>query len=410
VRTLLVAERYPWPQNSGSRLRLGGILRGLSRCGPVDLFSVLPATRTDVLPPPDDSGLDRMGWTTFDTRPPAGLARLATVLRWDTPFELARPDGGAALRSLTRFARGPYDLVWYFRIRAFALVGGVLAAPTVLDLDDLEDHKIAAQVAVPGGDADRPGDRARRSLSRALAVEEARRWRRLQAGAASRVDATVVCSELDAGRARRAGVARVEVVPNGYRLVDDPVGQTAVHDPPTVLFAGTLQYPPNADGARFLVGEVGPALRRLVPDARIRLVGRTTPALAALDDPPRVRVVGQVPEMADELASTDVVVVPLRFGSGTRLKILEAFAQRVPVVSTTLGAEGLGAEDDVHLLVADSAGGLAEACARLLEDAGLRHRLVDRAHALFRERFSDDVVSGEIAALARRVAGSSGVG
>ena len=260
-------------------------------------------------------------------------------------------------------------------------------------------------MAVPGA-AVGPVARARQLASHAFSAEEARRWRRLQRDAAVRADVTTVCSGDDAERARRAGVPRVEVVPNGYRLVGDPVGRPTVGDPPTVLFAGTLRYPPNADGARFLVDEVGPLLRRLVPAARIRLVGRTTPALAALDDPPRVRVVGPVPEMVDELASADVVVVPLRFGSGTRLKILEAFAHRVPVVSTTLGAEGLGAEDDVHLLLGDTAGELAAACARLLEDEPLRRRLVDRAQGLYRERFSDDVVTGEIAALARRVAGA----
>ena len=75
---------------------------------------------------------------------------------------------------------------------------------------------------------------------------------------------------------------------------------------------------------------------------RIRLVGVSNPALSSLGDRPGVTIVGQVPDIEVELARADLVVVPLRFGSGTRLKVLEAFAQRVPVVSTTLGAEGLG--------------------------------------------------------------------
>ena len=198
------------------------------------------------------------------------------------------------------------------------------------------------------------------------------------------------------------------MVANAYRLVPEPVGRVAVSHPPTVTFQGTLRYPPNADAAHFLVHDVVPLLRQLVPDVRVRLVGTTAPALAALDDPPAVTLVGQVPDMADELAGSDLVVVPLRFGSGTRLKVLEAFAQKLPVVSTTLGAEGLGAEDGVHLLVADSAAELAGACARLLEDEGLRERLVERAHELFREHFADEVVAGQVAALARRVLATTG--
>ena len=79
-------------------------------------------------------------------------------------------------------------------------------------------------------------------------------------------------------------------------------------------------------------------------------------------------VVGQVPDIDTELARADVVLVPIRFGSGTRLKILEAFAHRIPVVSTSLGAEGLDAVDEHHLLIADTPNAIAAACARLLED------------------------------------------
>jgi len=171
-----------------------------------------------------------------------------------------------------------------------------------------------------------------------------------------------------------------------------------------VLFQGTLRYPPNAEGARFLVREVAPRLRALVPRVRIRLVGTTAPGLSGLDDPPSVTLVGQVPDMSVELAVADLVVVPLRFGSGTRLKVLEAFAQKVPVVSTTLGAEGLGVGDGVHLLLADTPDGLAGACARLLGDEGLRGRLADAAHELFLRRYADDVVAERVASVARRVA------
>ena len=407
MRTLVIAGEYPWPANSGSRLRLATVLRGLARCGPVELFSILPERRTDVDPPAVGAGVVRVGRVAYDDRPPTGPALLATAAHLGKPFELPRPDGGSALQALTRFTRGQYDLAWYFGMRPLLLTGRLLAATSVLDMVDLEDQKIAARLAIPATTPGGPAARVRGRVARAFSNEEIRRWRRIQRTAAGRMDATVVCSDLDAERARRTGMPRIEVVPNGYPTVDRPVGRTAVGHPPTVLFQGTLRYPPNAEAARFLVDAIAPRLRGLVPDARVRLVGTTAPGTDRLADPPRVTVVGQVPDMADELARADLVVVPLRFGSGTRLKILEAFAQRVPVVSTTLGAEGLGAEDDVHLLLADTAGGLAGACARLLGDEGLRGRLVDRAHQLFLERFADDVVTGEVAALARRVVGPS---
>ena len=403
MRTLVVAGEYPWPENSGSRLRLATILRGLASCGPTDLFAMLPTARTDIDPPSGAIGLRRVGHVAFDDRPPEGVRRVVGAASPRTPFELPRPDGGEALRALTRFARGPYDLVWYFGIRPLLLTDGMVAAPAVLDLIDLEDAKITARMSIPAPAGQGMAAAVRQRAARTFSAEEVRRWRRLQRSCGRRVGATVVCSDLDARRARATGVPRVEVVPNAYRIVDRPVGKRSVGDPPTVLFHGTLRYPPNAEAARFLVDHVAPELRRLVPDVRIRLVGTTAPGLESVDDPPGVTLVGPVPDITDELARADVVIVPIRFGSGTRLKVVEAFAHRIPVVATTLGAEGLGAQDGVHLLLADTASGLAGACARLLSDEAVRESLVERAHQLFVEHLAEPVAMARVAEVARSV-------
>lgn len=115
-------------------------------------------------------------------------------------------------------------------------------------------------------------------------------------------------------------------------------------------------------------------------------------------------VVGAVTEMDDELARADVIVVPMRFGSGTRVKILEAFANRIPVVSTSLGAEGLELDNGVHVLIADDASEIAEACASLLSDAELRQTIVENAHTLYSERYESSVVQKRIRQIAEEVA------
>ncbi len=411
MRSLVIASEYPWPVNSGSRMRLQTVLRGLARCGTADLFSVVPRTREDIAPPDEVPGLDRVAVVPYDARAASGIGLLAALARTATPIELSFRDRaavtGPVTRALARFASGSYDLIWYFRVRSWALLGGwdvAPALPAVLDVDDLEDHKIAARLAVPRPSARGVGSRLRIRAARALSAEEIRRWARLQARASAGCAATVVCSALDAERAVTGGMARVEVVPNAFCLVGAPLGPEDVAAPPTVLFQGTLRYPPNAEASRFLVDEVAPELRRWVPDVRIRLVGTSTPSLERLDNPPSVSVVGRVADMGDELARADLVVVPIRFGSGTRIKILEAFAHRIPVVSTTLGAEGLGVEDGVHLLLGDTARELAAACARLLADSRLRGRVVASAQALYEERFTEDLVEARVAEVAQRVA------
>lgn len=407
MRSLVIGGDYPWPEDRGPRLRLAMVLRGLRRCGEVELCSVISKFRTDFGPPDGSLGLaavDRIG---FDNRPPTGIGWVRTLAKPATPLAMPWQDGPTVRRGLARFMTGRYDLVWVFGDRPWVLAGEQTFAPTILDLFDLEEEKVRAWLAVPRSPSHRRFEPLRRAASRMIAHEEIRRWQRLHRRAAERVSAVVVCSALDAGRAGLDDQVRTAVVPNGYRPIEHAAGRTGVGSPPVVLFQGLLVYPPNIDAARLLADEIGPALRELVPEARIRLVGEHNAGLTTLNDPPRVTVVGRVPDITEELARADVVVVPIRYGSGTRLKILEAFAHRIPVVSTSLGAEGLDAVDGVHLLIADDVPAQATACARLLQDLRLREAITSEAYALFAKSFSTEAIESRIAALAQDVAGQS---
>ena len=275
MRTLVVATEYPWPRNSGSRLRLATTLAGLRVLGDVDLFSAVIETRTDFAPPPDELGLDRVERITIDDRPPAAGDYIRAIGRPWAPFELPLRNQAAVRRAVARFAFHSYDLVWYFQVRSWVLAGSPASARSVVDIDDLEDQKILARLSLPRDAGHRRGP-LRTGAARVWTQEDAHRWRRLHRRIARRCGAAVVCSDLDAAR---SGLPGVRVIPNGYPPPPRPVGRTSVSSPPVVLFQGTLRYPPNADAARFLVTDVGPRLRALVPDAEIRLVGLAPPAL-----------------------------------------------------------------------------------------------------------------------------------
>jgi glycosyltransferase involved in cell wall biosynthesis len=405
MRTLVVAGDYPWPEDRGPRMRLAMVLRGLRLCGAVELCSVISQFRTDFDAPDETLQLSKVARVGFDNRTASGAGLLASLWRPSMPLGLPWQDRSTVQRALARFMSGRYDLVWFFGARPWVLAGERVFGPTIIDLDDLEDQKIVARLSMPHPPSSAWPQRIRRQGSTMVAHEEIRRWRRLHRRAAQRASAIAVCSTLDAERAAKGGLANVAVVPNGYRTVEHPLGRTGVGSPPTLLFQGLLRYPPNIEAARMLASEVGPALRAMIPAAQIRLVGEHHPDLMELHDPPRVTVVGRVPDIATELAQADIVVVPIRYGSGTRVKILEAFAHRIPVVSTTLGAEGLGAVDGVHLLIGDTAPALAESCARLLGDVRLRESVASGGEALFSDRFRTDVIEEGIAGLARTVAG-----
>jgi hypothetical protein len=194
------------------------------------------------------------------------------------------------------------------------------------------------------------------------------------------VDTVVVCSQDDLDMAHLPNAA---VVPNGYESPERPAGRLQLSDVPVVVFQGDMHYGPNTEGARWFVTEIAPLIRKQLPDLRVRLVGDPDGVVKRLDHRPEVTVVGRVESMDDELAGADIIVAPLLYASGTRLKILEALAHRIPVVSTTIGAQGLGLESERHILMADDAESFAGACIRLLTEPDLRERLVAEGQAAF---------------------------
>jgi glycosyltransferase involved in cell wall biosynthesis len=171
-----------------------------------------------------------------------------------------------------------------------------------------------------------------------------------------------------------------------------------------MLLVGNMTYGPNIAAAEILVREVLPRVERLIEqDVRVELVGAYAPggAVERLSGDAAVDVRGYVEDLDDAYARADVVVVPLREGAGTRIKILEAFAVGVPVVATTVAASGLGAADGRHLLLADGPEEIAAAVARLAYDEALVDTLVREARTLVTERFSVDVVGETLRELVR---------
>jgi glycosyltransferase involved in cell wall biosynthesis len=301
----------------------------------------------------------------------------------------------------TTFADAPFDVIHIFRLaladRAKDWLGETAAHPAWhLDLDDIESstHERLAELYERTG---RPALAAseRQAAGVAWAAEEhARRT----------FDRLYVCSEGDrkALEARRGAGARatVEVLPNSLAVSDRlPVPRENL--PFTLLFVGTLGYAPNEDAIVWFCRDVLPRLRRMSPRLfRVHIVGTgASPAVDELAALPEVIVLGAVPSVDACYSEAHAVVVPVRAGGGTRIKILEAFAFGRPVVTTTVGAEGIDALPDEHLLLGDTAADFARQCARLILSQDLGDRLADRAERLFRQRYSLDALIERVKAL-----------
>jgi glycosyltransferase involved in cell wall biosynthesis len=406
VRALLVADNVPWPPLGGGLVRLAQVVEAVASVSDLDLFVLHNQNRSKVEVPSTVPVLRSKG-----VQNPRTSGHLRWRLEWAVhrglPVEVVMARADRAPRAALRgWARPPYDVVWFSTARSYEWLGRPDLGPTIVDLDNLEDLKARLRAGLLVDQA--RSTRARRPPWSRLDWYQVRLnandWRRFQRSVAAQVERVVIASDLDA---TRSGLPNVTVIPNTYPRPERPVGNPAADQPPVVLFQGNLGYPPNIDAAQWLATAIAPLIRSEVPSTEVRLVGRPGSNVSELHRPGVVTVVGEVPSMDEELARATVVLVPLRYGSGTRVKILESFAHRIPVVSTTLGAEGLDVEDGVHLLLADDPADLAAAAVRLLGDAGLRVRLTEAAEARYLERYDGRLADQDVRRLVEDVAGAS---
>ncbi|MGH6944664.1 MAG: glycosyltransferase family 4 protein, partial [Geminicoccaceae bacterium] len=223
---------------------------------------------------------------------------------------------------------------------------------------------------------------------------EAVKYERLEDAYLPRFDVVYTASEDDrAALARRYGSAgRFVHVPNAVRIPAGAPAKRAGGGPFTFLCVGTLNYYPNEDAALLLCRDVLPLVREQAGrggrEVRLVIAGALpSAAVRALAETPGVLVMADVPDLAPLYRDADVVVAPLRAGGGTRIKILEAFSHRRPVVTTTIGAEGLDVRHGEHLLIANTPAALADACVELLRRPERACAMAQRAFTLVRSAY-----------------------
>ncbi len=281
--------------------------------------------------------------------------------------------------ALDEFADVLFDAVLVMSIQLAPLAFGFLAAdrrPTcVVDLIDVEStrHQRVSRLHAMNSAA----------VLAAMTADEARKLDAFERQHLLRFDRVFTCSTIDRDEvAARTGIAGVAVIPNG---VPQRIAHSGTAAPPTdLLFVGTLGYLPNGDAVIFFCREILPLIRQqLGREPVLTVIGRDVPhQIRRLAEIPGVTVIEDVLDLAPYYAATKVAIVPLRAGGGTRTKILEAFSYGTPVVSTSIGAEGLNAVTGEHLLLADEPQELASACLRLIEDRSLASALAERARTL----------------------------
>jgi glycosyltransferase involved in cell wall biosynthesis len=225
-----------------------------------------------------------------------------------------------------------------------------------------------------------------------LLPSQVRRVRALEREIARRVDLIFACSEKDAEAFRKMGGRCVRVVPNSV----PPLSRSLVAQRRDVVFVGSLDWRPNAEAALLLAQEIWPLCRALLPGARLVIVGRNPPARVLELGADDVVITGSVPSVQPFLDGAFATAIPLRAGSGTRIKILEAWAAGVPVIASRIAAEGLPYRDGEDLIIAEKPGEFARALVRIWHDRALGQRLVREGQRTV-EPFTPDKIAETVA-------------
>ncbi len=375
---LFVAPEAPYPVAGGGALRSASLVEYLSRRYELDAIVFREEGSPDPAPA-FPSGLVRSAQTLtlpYHSRSPmARAARNASRFLRATPPLVDRYAGfGPELTALLGGRRFDLAVVEHFWCAPYldALRGS--CARLVLDLHNVESVL-----------------QARSACGQTWAVARAFRrfaylYRKLEQRWLPLFDLVLVASDDDARHVNAiAPEACVAVYPNTIPEVALP----SVPERDAIVFSGNMEYHPNRSAVRYFRQRVWPLLREQWPELEWRLVGKNPHAVAALvADDPRIRLIGPVENAMEEIARAKVAVAPLLAGSGTRFKILEAWSAARAVVSTSIGAEGLGGRDGEHLLLADDPSAFAGAVSRVLASEPLRRGLGEAGRKLYLEKFT----------------------
>lgn len=385
-KILHIIGGYPWPLNSGNHLRRYHMMLSLANCGDVDLLAIVrPSTEI----PEEIASLCRrviafpMNAPKRRTSRDIDLGLILKVIRelggW--PLDERRPKIEAFPADVLEVLNDNYDIVWIDSLTT-ALILGCKGHNSILDFHDIEHLKIKRKITVSG----------RGLLRRLRLLIYMRAWRAAEKEALKKFDYVIVCNNEDK---EYLAEPKVNVIPNGTAVPQHIQFTPGV--PGRILYVGAMYYAPNDDAVQYFITDILPRVRLSCPEAHLVVVGaQPSKQLRDMADGKTVQVLGKVADVAPYLKESALSVVPLRIAGGTRLKILESLAHKKPVVSTTIGAEGLELENGKHILLEDAPLAFADSCIALLRDQALRMRMAEDGYEQVLKKYSWEVIDGHV--------------
>ncbi len=394
-KLLILTQTLPALGGQGTAMRLGNMLEALARHFDITMIcvSVDRPTHPEILAERWKQLCSRaVFFNVADEGEPLRQRQRNTLTRLMNPHPklLSTWPVEHIMSRLAQFRGEHFDGVLVSRIRLMPLWRamqaqlGITADRKILDLDDIESRSQALQVRMLG--VSHLG-----RMGYVLEWLEARKLAREEARAFAEMEQVLLCSPEDkALLGQRFSQRQIGVIPNTIR-VPAQLPARAPRAPLQLLFVGTLNYAPNENAVKWLTEAIMPAIRQRVGqhNAILTVIGRgPTDWMKQQAATGAFELHGDVPDVAPYYEACDAVLVPIRAGGGTRIKILEAFGYGRVVISTTLGAEGIVAGHGSELLIANSPEEFADAAGRLLEEPQLSQELIAHGRQRVMERYS----------------------
>jgi polysaccharide biosynthesis protein PslH len=403
MQILYVATVLPVPPNSGQTIRTLSLVRALASLGHrLTLISFASKNRPRDLHPLSslcdsiellDREMDNL------TLQKNYLSRLKCLLTFQC-YSIQRFRSEAMRqRVANQLRRASYDLIVSDSIYGLTNIPET-PIPILLNCHNVEHvilHRYAAMERNP--------------IKKCYASLESSLMGSAEANGCSRISHAMVCSRIDREALQKLCLnLAITVAPN---VVDtDSITPTISENPsgtaPVLLFQGIIDWYPNRDAVDYFARNIFPLIQAECPQARFVVAGRNPPKdfVDSFKYEPNIELTGTVPDIRPYLASASVVVIPLRLGGGTRIKILEACAAGKPVVSTTIGAEGLDLEPEKEILIADQPNEFARSVISLLRDPNRGHALASAARAAVVDRYSHETLKNCLHAIIERFSAS----
>jgi glycosyltransferase involved in cell wall biosynthesis len=390
AKILFVAFEVPYPLDRGGRIKTFHYLKALSRRHQVTLVALTrtPQCKSKLAYLCSELGLENG----YGIEIGLSMVRKAVVATWSlpqpTPFVMSLYASATGKRLVARLlADQDFDLLYADHLHMAQYIPAHTRALTLLDQHNVESVILG-----------RFADSQTHPFLHWMARLEQRKMARYEPAACRRFDAIWVTTEVD-----RALIApwllpgqTIDALPIGVDTTYfTPDGRSP--DPHTLVSIGMLSWPPNADGVLWFYDQVYPLIKERVPGVRFVIVGEHPPlAIQQLAQDPSVEVTGWVDDVRLQMARSTAIMVSLRTGSGMRVKILNALAAGLPVVSTSIGCEGIDVTDGKDILIADDAEQFARHVVDLIRDPSLQERLSANGVTLARARYSWEAVYDQI--------------